>query len=107
MGRDNMASQERRSRIAKLTKELEQLQEQEKAEASRPGPKQKDVKDGEFVATVYSPPTADSIFREEDDPVASAINSRRPLNPTRKANADGRAGPAGDCGRTPAREHSR
>jgi hypothetical protein len=84
VSRDNQAEQDKLRRAAKLRQEAEKLEREAQADASRPGPKNRDVKDSDFQATFYTPPTAKDIFKEEDDPVAKAINSRRPLNPTRR-----------------------
>ena len=84
MSRDNQASQDKFREAAKMRQRADDLEREAKGEASRPGPKNREPNDGEFVATFYEPPTAESIFREDDDPVAKAINSRRPLNPTRR-----------------------
>lgn len=79
MGREpSVGDQDKLNRAAKLRQEAEALEREAKAETQRPV-KNRPVEDSDFHATFYEPPTADDIFKEDEDPVAKTIRDYSPL----------------------------
>jgi hypothetical protein len=82
LGRDlSVGQQEKLARAAKLRQEADELERQAGAEASRPGPRNREIGDGDFIATVYTPPKASDIFKDDGpDKVGDIIRDFDPVS---------------------------